>query len=186
MTSSLLYLGLLPLSYIILQNLKKMDPIKQLENEIIDAPNGLPDKLFYFISKLTPLVNVDLLIQNDTKQTLLAWREDPIAGNGWHIPGGIIRFKETFSERIIKVAELEIGENNIEFENKPLEINEVIRKTGNTRGHFISMLYRCKLSKNFKIDNKNLYEHDPGYLKWHSSCPKELLPLQHEIYNQYL
>ena len=143
-------------------------------------------RYFTFISKLTPLVNVDLLIQNNIKETLLAWREDPIAGNGWHIPGGIIRFKETFSERIKKVAKLEIGEHNIEFEKQPLEINQVIRKNGNTRGHFISILYRCKLSENFKIDNKALYENDPGYLKWHNSCPKEFLPLQHDIYSQYL
>ena len=163
-----------------------MDIIKQLESKIINASDGLPDEIFYFVSKITPLVNVDLLIQNDNEETLLAWREDPIAGNGWHIPGGIIRFKETFASRIEKVAVIEIGEHNIEYVKEPLSINQIIRKTGNTRGHFISMLFKCKLSENYKLDNKSLNHNEAGYLKWHNSCPKNLLPLQYEIYGQYL
>ena len=74
------------------------DAIAFLEKEVPNPSAGLPDELFYYISKTTPLVNVDLLIKDENGRILLAWREDPIAGIGWHIPGGIIRFKETFAE----------------------------------------------------------------------------------------
>lgn len=42
------------------------------------------------------MVNVDLLIKNvSSNETLLTWREDEYYGPGWHVPGGIVRFKET-------------------------------------------------------------------------------------------
>ena len=55
----------------------------------------LPEELFRFISTISPLVNVDLLIKDDTNRTLLTWRDDEHYGAGWHVPGGIIRFKES-------------------------------------------------------------------------------------------
>jgi colanic acid biosynthesis protein WcaH len=65
---------------------------------VTDAQKGLPQELFYFVSQLTPMVNVDLLIKNQKGQTLLTWRDDQFYGSAWHIPGGIIRFKESFEE----------------------------------------------------------------------------------------
>ena len=160
--------------------------INKLESEISNPSCGLPDDIFYFISKITPLVNVDLLVKDSLARTLLAWRKDPIAGNGWHLPGGIVRFKETFGDRIQKVSELEIGDKDINFNPNPLAINQIIRKIGKTRGHFISILYKCTLSDNFKIDNRELTEEEPGYLMWHNSCPDNLLSLQREIYSEYV
>ena len=55
--------------------------------------------------ELTPLVNVDLLIK-DSGRTLLTWRDDEFYGPGWHIPGGILGFKERALDRLAKVAEL--------------------------------------------------------------------------------
>ena len=52
------------------------------------ANNGLPHDLFVFVSRLTPLVNVDLLIQDPHHGTLLTWRHDETYGPGWHVPGG--------------------------------------------------------------------------------------------------
>ena len=50
----------------------------------------LPAKEFLEISKKTPLINVDLLIENEDGDVLLSWRDDEYCGTGWHIPGGII------------------------------------------------------------------------------------------------
>ena len=77
---------------------------------------GLPDEVFYYISRTTPLVNVDLLIKDENGRTLLSWRNDRYAGKGWHVPGGIVRFKETLETRVQKVAEIEVGVN-ISFES---------------------------------------------------------------------
>lgn len=145
---------------------------------------GLPDPLFYFISRHTPLVNVDLLIKNNSGSTLLSWRDDEHCGHGWHIPGGIIRFQETLESRIKAVAHLEIG-CDVTFQPKPLDINQVIIPHKKNRSHFISLLYECKLLEDINLENQKSSIGMPGYLKWHSTVPHDLLSYHH-IYQKYL
>lgn len=155
-----------------------------LDKQVPDPSFGLPDELFYYISRATPLVNVDLLIKDERGRTLLAWRNDPYAGKGWHIPGGIVRFKETLESRLRKVAETEIGAE-VRFDAVPVKITEIINKDRDVRGHFISILYRCFLPGTFLPGNDGLAERDAGYLTWHDSCPDNLIKY-HEIYREYI
>ena len=39
------------------------DLVARLENSIPDPHQGLPEEVFLFLSRITPLVNVDLLIR---------------------------------------------------------------------------------------------------------------------------
>jgi len=155
-----------------------------LEKEIPNPSNGLTDEIFYYISKTTPLVNVDLLIKDENDRTLLSWRNDRFTGSGWHVPGGIIRFKETMEDRVRKVAVTEIG-TLVEFDPEPLAVNQIITKEHEIRSHFISILYKCFLSKHTILKNNGLCINDPGYLKWHIKCPDDLLKY-HEIYIDYM
>ncbi|MEA3493986.1 MAG: NUDIX hydrolase [Candidatus Margulisiibacteriota bacterium] len=157
--------------------------IKILDEKASDPSAGLPEELFLFISRKTPLVNVDLLIKDKKGRTLLSWRDDQYAGIGWHVPGGILRFKEDLERRILKVAKNEIGAI-IKYDPAPIAINQVICEH-DTRGHFISILYRCSLSSKYIPENKGLSTKDPGYLKWHDSCPENLVEV-HEVYRRYL
>ena len=145
---------------------------------------GLPDDVFHYISRTTPLVNVDLLIKDEHGRTLLSWRNDCYAGKGWHVPGGIVRFKETLESRIEKVAETEIGAV-VRFDPVPIAFHQFIHNERDIRGHFISILYQCYLSSNFKPENEGLSPEDSGYLCWHDSCPFDLLPI-HEVYRTYI
>lgn len=156
--------------------------LNEIEKRIIDPKKGLSEEIFLFISKMTPLVNVDLLIKDKNKGTLLAWRDD-IHGKGWHIPGGILRFKEKLNDRLQKVAEEEIG-TKITFKNEPILIKEVINNH-KIRGHFISFLFKCSLPRGFIINNKKLKKGDKGYLKWHDSCPNNLIKC-HKMYKEYI
>ena len=160
------------------------DAVKVIEQQISNPSEGLPDEVFYFISRTTPLVNVDLLIKDEQGRTLLAWRNDPYAGKGWHIPGGIVRFKETFEERIHKVAESELGVP-ISFAPEPIALNQLIHTERDTRGHFISLLYRCHFSGSFIPPNTGLTPGDRGYLKWHDTCPDDLITY-HGIYRKHI
>ena len=57
-------------------------------------------------------IYIDMLVQHikdENERTLLSWRDDQFTGSGWHVPGGIVRFKETMEARLGKVAETEIG-----------------------------------------------------------------------------
>ena len=160
--------------------------MKELHNILskIDNPReGLPEDVFLLVSQLTPLVNVELLINDDKKGTLLTWRHDDFYGPAWHLPGGIVRFKELASTRIKKVAKSEL-EVTISFDSEPIEINEIMNKNRDIRGHFFSLLYSCKLTSSL---NKDLMFRDEnpinGYWRWFKVCPDNLIN-QHEIYRQ--
>jgi len=157
--------------------------IEFLDKQISDPSSGLPEELFLFISRLTPMVNVDLLIKDENGRTLLSWRDDSFAGAGWHLPGGIVRFKEKLEERVLKVAETEIG-TVVEFDPVPVAINQVICDH-DTRGHFVSILYKCFLSSKFIPTNTGLTNTDKGYLVWHDSCPENMVEV-HEMYRKYI
>jgi colanic acid biosynthesis protein WcaH len=139
-----------------------------------DPRNGLPDTVFHFIRKVTPLINVDLLIRRDGR-VLLAWREDEY-DKGWHIPGGIVRFREAFHARIDAVAQSEIGAT-VESEVLPCNLVELRH---HPRGHFISLLYRCSLTS--EIEPARIYSGQGkpaiGSLSWIEGVPPDLYPAQ--------
>ncbi|MEK6730707.1 MAG: NUDIX domain-containing protein [Pseudomonadota bacterium] len=166
-----------------LNNITIHDAIAFLEHQVVNSSKGLPQELFFFVTRMTPMVNVDLLVRDETGRILLAWRDDQFAGAGWHVPGGIIRFKETMMTRLLKIADTEIGAV-VELDAAPIAINEVICEH-DTRGHFISVLYRGYLSSKFEPKNMGLKDTDPGYLAWHSVCPNNLVTV-HEMYRIYL
>lgn len=160
------------------------DVVAFLKKKVPNPSKGLPDEVFYYVSETTPLVNVDLLIKDENGRTLLAWRDDQYSGKGWHIPGGIVRFKETLEARVQKVAETEIG-GDVSFEPVPIALNQFIHKDRDVRGHFISILYKCFLSQSFIPKNEGLSCSDAGFLKWHRGCPGNLLKCI-EIYRKHI
>lgn len=149
---------------------------------IDDPAAGLPEEIFRFITEVTPLVNVDLLIRDD-RGILLAWRNDDVWGTGWHVPGGILRLKESFEERVRKTALSEIG-CEVAFHKNPIEIRPVIGYEFKQRGHHISFIYDCTLPKGYCINNHGLKEHDTGYLAWHKFFPQDMLKC-HLFYEKY-
>jgi ADP-ribose pyrophosphatase YjhB (NUDIX family) len=150
------------------------------------ARQGLTKPVFLFVSQLTPMINVDLLIRNETGQTLLTWREDEFYGPGWHIPGGVIRFKELAATRIQQVAQAELGVS-VQSEKIPLCVNEMMAPNRDVRGHFISMLYRCALTSPLNMTQATKVDQPPrnGDWQWHDTCPHNIIP-QHEMYRDYM
>ncbi len=150
-----------------------------------NAKEGLPIDVFYFVSQLTPLINVDLLIKNKKGQVLLTWRDDRFYGPAWHIPGGIIRFKERIEDRLEMVAKLELGAR-IRFAPEPIHIRGLINNERDVRGHFISMLYLCELISD-PISEKKFKGGDPeqGEWAWHDKSPNNLLKV-HESFRKYI
>lgn len=159
--------------------------IDKLERFIKDPLKGLPEDVFLFVSRIIPIVNVDLLIKNKEGSTLLTWRDDIYWPAGWHIPGGIVRYKETIAERINAVADRELG-TRVKFKKEPIAVNEVIHPSRKDRGHFISLLYECRLFG--ALDRALKYEKGepkPGEWAWHRKCPKNLIPV-HEMYRKLI
>ena len=140
---------------------------------------GLPHDLFLFLSRLTPLVNVDLLVRDERLGTLLTWRDDEHYGPGWHIPGGIIRYKETAESRIRLTARRELGAD-VEFDPVPIAVEQDIHPLRRERGHFVSLLYLCRLAGPPSEQLRHTpASPQPGQWAWHKTCPPNLLPEQH-------
>jgi len=156
-------------------------------NSLIGDPKcGLPEEIFRFVSSIVPMINVDLLIKNDKDQMLLIWREDEYFPPGWHIPGGIIRYKERASERISAVATMELGAKVI-HSLKPIAVNEIIMEQlgWRVRGHFISLLYECQMiSPPTTIRAEKNVTPKHGEWEWHDTCPDNLYESQ-KIYKEY-
>ncbi len=144
---------------------------------ILSPASGLGKNLFHIISSLTPMVNVDLLIIKN-KNVLLSWRHDQFYGPGWHIPGGVIRYREKLESRIRKVAINELNRSAAFISPEPLLVNELFAKNRNIRGHFISLLYECDIDdKDFPLFDENNFSKNikNGDCMWHKQIPKDFL-----------
>jgi ADP-ribose pyrophosphatase YjhB (NUDIX family) len=160
-----------------------MTLVHELQSVTGDPSQGLPEEVFLYASQITPLVNVDLFIKDEDKGVLLTWREDNFYEAGWHVPGGIIRYKETFSDRIHAVAHQEL-EASVVHDIQPLAINQVIHPTNSIRGHFISLLFACRLTS---LPAKSLAANGhpkKGQFQWHKTCPDNILSV-HNMYRHY-
>ena len=159
--------------------------IESLKNAVKNAEEGLPPEAFYLVSRLTPLINVDLLIQNGEGHTLLTWRHDNFYGPGWHVPGGIIRFKERWEDRIAAVATTELSATVL-FTPQPIALHQVMNPTRDTRGHFISMLFSCRLDSN-PDPTRQWMPSNPshGAWAWHNGCPANIISA-HEMYRTFI
>ncbi len=164
---------------------KIKEAVKLLKSCVADPRVGLPEDLFLLVTQLTPMVNVDLLIQDKKRGTLLTWREDPYYEPGWHVPGGIVRLKEKMEERVRAVAQDELGAT-VTFDPIPIAVREVIRPDRETRGHFVSLLFRCTLTS--PPQERYVYRSGdpmPGEWAWHAKCPENIIRV-HEMYRGFI
>lgn len=151
--------------------------VQELQAITGDPTQGLPEEVFLYVSQITPLVNVDLLIRDEVNGVLLTWRDDDYYDAGWHVPGGIIRYKETFSDRIHAVARQELGARVVHGLD-PIAINQVIHPTKTIRGHFISLLFACRLISPPAEILAVRDQPQRGQFQWHKACPDNLISVR--------
>jgi ADP-ribose pyrophosphatase YjhB (NUDIX family) len=158
---------------------------KILDIRAPDPRAGLPRDVFLLLSRFVPMVNVDLVIRNDAAHTLLTWREDEFDGPGWHLPGGVIRYKETAEERIRATAREEL-DATVEFDPIPIAGQQLIVPDRSERGHFVSLAYRCRLTS---APPEALWfaggKPVRGQWAWHEQCPPNLI-LAQDAYRRIL
>lgn len=160
------------------------DHIRGIEAAVGDPTKGLPQEVFDLIGRLTPVVNVDLLIRNDQRETLLTWRHDELY-LGWHVPGGVVRFKEEMARRVAEVARTELGAT-VRMNADPAAITQIINPRRNARGHFVAFLFECQLTS--PLDETLRYTGGapkPGQWGWHASYPPDMIDA-HEIYRRFI
>ena len=134
--------------------------LKQLVSLLkkIDKPHdGLPQPVFCALCDVIPFVACELVVVGK-KGILLTWREDKW-WKGWHFPGGLLRYRESFDERIQKVAFDELGINLTSYKFLfPINYSQGVR------GHSVSLVFLCETAmvpkdgKFFKKMPKNIIE----------------------------
>lgn len=147
--------------------------------------HGLPKSVFNLACLITPMINVDLVVKSPRGEILLTWRDDDNFGPGWHLPGGVIRVKETAEERLKKVAkhELQLSIYDEEFVLIHLHEHIAFKKL---RGHGFSLIYSYhitndKVSRYSKFNASNKYI--AGEPAWHLNCPDNLIVEQKPLTN---
>lgn len=152
------------------------DAVAVIDRLVPNARSGLPDPVFYLSSRLVPMINVDLLIVNEMNQKLLTWRADRFYGPGWHLPGGIIRFKETMSARIDQVALRELGVR-VQPDAQPMAIGELINPDRDIRGHFISFVFKCRLLEPLRVSQRAASDEqaDADQWRWFDTAPVNII-----------
>jgi colanic acid biosynthesis protein WcaH len=149
--------------------------LEAVEAVIGDPSRGIPEDVLHFISRLVPQVNVDLLIRDESGHTLLTWRDDDLFGPGWHLPGSLIRYKESAAARVRACAMDELGAD-VSADAVPLFVNEAISPQ-RTRGHHISLLYRCRLLSDPDPARRAGPVLRAGAWRWHGRAPEDLISI---------
>lgn len=67
------------------------------------------DENFLAVIDSTPLVSMDLLLENKDGRVLLGKRMNKPAKGYWFVPGGRIRKNESLSDAIIRISTTELG-----------------------------------------------------------------------------
>ena len=160
--------------------------IETLEASIAGSRERLPEELFLFISRHTPVLCVDLLVRNAAGETLLTWRDDEHFGRGWHLPGGVVRFKESRADRIKAVARTELGAE-VTFDEVPAAIQEYIHRGKRDRSHHVSFLMRCTLASppEAALRCRSIAAPGRGEWMWHRTAPRDLIEV-HQPYADFL
>ena len=148
----------------------------------MDGTAGIGKVLFESISRLTPAVSVELIIKSqDQRRSLLTWREDELYGPGWHVPGGVVRFKEKLTSRVQKVLKNEIDVSASKIEG-PIGFHEIFNEKRDKRGHFICFVYKVILIEDPPFRTKaqdGLITR--GSWRWFTECPDNLIENQHSL-----
>lgn len=140
--------------------------LKKIENPQL----GLPQSVFDTLVKIVPFVSCELIIIGK-KGVLLTWREDKW-WKGWHVPGGLLRYRESFDNRIKKVADKELG---IKIEKYKFLFN--MNYTEDSRGHSVSFVFLC-FTNEAPRDGQFFKKMPKDIIKEHVETWKELQKLK--------
>ena len=139
----------------------------------------LPPVLFRFVTEVVATSNVDLLVQDERQRVLLAWREDAF-GQGWHVPGSIIRHREEIAHRIDACAKDEFG-CELAVAARPVALIQIF----DDRGHSMSICYTAALKGTPSLLINEAGTPKPGSLRWFDVPPPALYP-SHRVYRSVI
>lgn len=112
----------------------------------------LPADIFSTIVAHTPLVSIDLIVEDAQSRILLGRRRNQPAQDYWFVPGGRIRKLETLDAAFLRLAQEELG---ITVDRKKAILQGVYEHfydsdfsgSANRSTHYVVLAYRLRLDR---------------------------------------
>lgn len=165
-----------------LKNIPLSDLIKEIESRIEDPSINLPYELFLFGYRNMAITNVDVFVRHKEKGVLLCWRDDEIFGQGWHIPGRVVRHKNSVEKSVKDCFHAELNIPDIDFNRlKFLGVFDYKDETLAERAHGITLTYELELDD---LEAEKYPETDE--VKWFKGHPQDLLNCHVDMYGHLL
>lgn len=145
--------------------------IAHLLHNIKNPEQGIGADLFDAIIKVVPQIGIEAIVVDDIKnpkKILLLERNDQYY-QGWHFPGGFIRFGQLIEERVREVIQKELRVQVKNMVNTHYT-SELLDK----RGHTIAIIFLVELDKK------------PEVRMWFDAIPKNLLSHHKKILQEVL
>ena len=143
-----------------------------LLKKISQPERGLGTELFKAIIAVVPQVAVEAVIVDDINnptKVLLTPRDDHDYPKACHLPGGFIRYGETFLQRLTSVIKTELNVGIKKVKDTMIVYNLFER---NNKRHIIGLYFLVQLSANPNVAHrwvdyipKNIVKHHKDFLK---------------------
>ena len=125
------------------------------------------DKLFINIIDATPLVSIDLILQNTNDEILLGKRVNRPAQGSWFVPGGCIKKNETIMDAMKRIALNELGIDIADHNVKLLGVFDHIYEDNyfgidSVNTHYVVLAYMVKVQDDLEVITDNQHSE----IKW--------------------
>ncbi len=137
---------------------KDLNSLKNIISKIKNPERGIEQEVFDILCKIITHLACELIVINRRKEILLTFRQDKI-WQGWHFPGGLLRYREAFKSRLEQVAKLEL-----QTKLKTAKFLFPINYVKSQRGHDVSLVFLCELKG------------EPKTGQWFKQMPKNIIP----------
>ncbi|WP_269900176.1 GDP-mannose mannosyl hydrolase [Paenalcaligenes faecalis] len=118
----------------------------------------MSDNEFQKVISLTPLISLDLIVQDEDKNYLLGLRKNRPAQGYWFVPGGRIQKNETIAQAFSRLAQEELGVE-LCFEIAQFQgvyehfyEDSVFKVDAST--HYIALAYRVVIKQKMLTENR--------------------------------
>lgn len=150
----------------------------------------LSDDVFREVVRATPLVSIDLVVDNREGEFLLGRRLHRPAQGSWFVPGGRIRKNERLDDAFLRLTEVELGQAIGRSSARFLGVYEHFYQDSvfgdgpqAISTHYIALAYRLSAS-DFSPDRLPSRQHDSW--RWWSSAEAVQEPLVHAMTLAYI
>ena len=145
----------------------------------LDKSRRLTDEEYKFIFSRVPRLCLDFIIIKDNKIILSKRDIEPYKGF-WHLPGGMVRYKESFDDAAERILQDELGVSStnkelIGFIEFPEEVNE-----NGLHVHSVSIVFKTKLDEGKIRGSKQA-----GEVDFFESLPEGVIPAQNKFLEEH-